>query len=146
MLAEPRIPAETVGPLSPFGPSLLRRMTRARCGIAFAPELGMRSIGCVRKRRVGSQENPSAHASGSYAARTLAEKIFGKGRRHHVTLSHPGIPDVTLHYTKFSQMTDDIDDARVYGGIPFRFDQEAGAPQGRAAGPFVFQPKLPLSP
>ena len=38
---------------------------------------------------------------------------------------------MTLHYTKFKQITDDIDDARVYGGIHFRFDQEAGARLGR---------------
>ena len=73
---------------------------------------------------------PSAHASGSYAGRAIAEKIFGSGGQD-ITLSHPGIPEVTLHYTKFSQITDDIDDARVFGGIHFRFDQEAGAHQGR---------------
>jgi hypothetical protein len=47
-----------------------------------------------------------------------------------ITLSHPGIPSVTLHYTTFGKMTDDIDDAR-YGGIHFRFDQEAGGRRGR---------------
>lgn len=35
-----------------------------------------------------------------------------------------------LHYSSLKQITDDIDDARVYGGIHFRFDQEAGARQG----------------
>ena len=43
---------------------------------------------------------PSAHTSASYAARKIAENIFGRGR-HDITLSHPGIPDVTLHYRKF---------------------------------------------
>ena len=84
---------------------------------------------------------PSAHASASYAGRTIAEKIFGSGG-HDITLSHPGIPDVTLHYTKFSQITDDIDDARVYGGIHFRFDQEAGAHQGRHVGSYVYKNNL----
>jgi hypothetical protein len=84
---------------------------------------------------------PSAHASGSYAGRTIVEKIFGSGR-HDITLSHPGVPDVTLHYTKFSQITDDIDDARVYGGIHFRFDQEAGARQGRRVGSYVYKNNL----
>ncbi len=87
---------------------------------------------------------PSAHASGSYAARTIAGRIFGNGG-HDITLSHPGIPDVTLHYTKFSQMTHDIDDARVYGGIHFRFDQEAGARQGREVGSYVYEHNLRCS-
>jgi hypothetical protein len=83
----------------------------------------------------------SAHASASYAARLVVEKIFGK-QPHDITLSHPGIPDVTLHYTKFSQITHDIDDARVYGGIHFRFDQNAGARQGRKVGSYVYENNL----
>jgi hypothetical protein len=39
-------------------------------------------------------------------------------------------------------MTDDIDDARVYGGIHFRFDQEAGARQGRRVGSYVYKNTL----
>jgi hypothetical protein len=80
---------------------------------------------------------PSAHASGSNAARTIAEKIFGGGP-HDITLSHPAVPDVTLHYTRFRQITDDIDDARVYGGIHFRFDQEVGGRLGRRVGSYVY--------
>ena len=53
-------------------------------------------------------------------------------------LSHPGIAGVILHYTSFSQITDDIDDARVYGGIHFRFDQDAGARQGRHVGRYAY--------
>ncbi|MBZ5565779.1 MAG: vanadium-dependent haloperoxidase, partial [Acidobacteriia bacterium] len=84
---------------------------------------------------------PSAHASASYAARTIVEKIFGKKPRD-ITLSHPGIPDVILHYTMFSQITHDIDDARIYGGIHFRSDQEAGARQGRSVGSYVYKNNL----
>ena len=49
---------------------------------------------------------------------------------------------VTLRYTKFKQITADIDDARVYGGIHFRFDQEAGAQLGRAVGSTVYRRNL----
>lgn len=87
---------------------------------------------------------PSAHASASYAARKIAVEILGGGN-HFITLSHPNTP-VTLTYTKFSEITDDIDDARVYGGIHFRFDQAAGAVQGRAVGLYVCQNNLrPIS-
>jgi len=83
----------------------------------------------------------SAHASGSGAARKVAELIFGAGP-HSITLSHPGIPEVTLTYTSFRDITDDIDDARVYGGIHFRFDQEAGGKQGRRVGRYVYKNNL----
>jgi hypothetical protein len=83
---------------------------------------------------------PSAHASASYAARKIVVEILGGGN-HWITLSHPNTP-VTLSYTKFSEITDDIDDARVYGGIHFRFDQAAGAVQGRAVGFYVCQNNL----
>ena len=87
---------------------------------------------------------PSAHASASYAARKIVEEILGGGN-HWITLSHPNTP-VTLSYTKFSEITDDIDDARVFGGIHFRFDQAAGAVQGRAVGFYVCQNTLrPIS-
>jgi len=79
---------------------------------------------------------PSAHASASYAARRVAESLFG-GRDHLFTLTHAGVPGVTLQYTAFRELTKDIDDARVYGGIHFRFDQEAGAKQGRQVGRFI---------
>jgi hypothetical protein len=45
-------------------------------------------------------------------------------------------------YTSLKQLTDDIDDARVYGGIHFRFDQEAGAKQGRKVGQYVYAHNL----
>ena len=79
---------------------------------------------------------PSAHASASYAAREVLERIYGRGP-HSITLSNPALPGMTLNYSTFHQITDDIDDARVYGGIHFRFDQEAGALQGQHVGRYV---------
>ena len=46
---------------------------------------------------------------------------------------------MVLHYTAWEQITDDIDDARIYGGIHFRFDQEAGARQGRQVGRYILR-------
>lgn len=78
----------------------------------------------------------SAHASASYAARTALEKIYGH-RPLWVVLSTPLLPDITLHYSRLEKITDDIDDARVYGGIHFRFDQKAGAVQGQRVGRYI---------
>jgi hypothetical protein len=84
---------------------------------------------------------PSAHASASYAAREVVERVFGCGR-YSITLSNSHIPSVVLHYSKLEDITDDIDDARVYGGIHFRYDQEAGGRQGVSVGSFVFKHNL----
>jgi hypothetical protein len=83
---------------------------------------------------------PSAHASASYAARRVAESVFDDD--HAFTLTHPAVPGVTLHYSTFRDLTDDIDDARVYGGIHFRFDQQAGGRQGRQVGRFIYEHHL----
>jgi hypothetical protein len=84
---------------------------------------------------------PSAHASASYAAREVLERLFGRGC-HAIILSNPAVPGVTLYYTDFAGITRDVDDARVYGGIHFRFDQEAGAAQGRRVGGYVHRHNL----
>ena len=80
---------------------------------------------------------PSAHASSGYAAREVLSRIYGAGG-HAVVLSNPAVA-FTLHYTAFKAITDDIDDARVYGGIHFRFDQRGGARQGRDVGRYVIK-------
>jgi hypothetical protein len=80
---------------------------------------------------------PSAHASASYAGRSILERAWGGGG-HSLVASHPAVPGVEVHYTSLKQITDDIDDARVYGGIHFRFDQEAGGKQGQRVGQYVF--------
>jgi hypothetical protein len=49
-----------------------------------------------------------------------------------------GAPDVTRHFESFSQAAKEQFMSRIYGGIHFRFDQEAGEQAGRAAADFVF--------
>jgi len=48
-----------------------------------------------------------------------------------IILSNLAAPDIVLQYSTFKEITDDISDARVYGGIHFRTDQAAGARLGR---------------
>jgi hypothetical protein len=83
----------------------------------------------------------SAHGSSSAAARAVLEHIYGE-RHHFITLVNPAVPGVTLQYGNFRRITDDIDDARVYGGIHFRFDQEAGGKMGRQIGTYIIRNSL----
>lgn len=84
---------------------------------------------------------PSGHATTSYAAREMLERIFGR-HGHSITVTSPAVPDVTLRYTKLKNITSDIDDARVYSGIHFRFDQDEGAEQGRRLGAYIYRHSL----
>ena len=84
---------------------------------------------------------PSNHGAGSNSAAEVLKRVYGAGG-HAITMAIPAVPGVTLHYTRFNQITDDISDARIYGGIHFRFDQEAGADLGRDIGTYVYKHNL----
>jgi hypothetical protein len=84
---------------------------------------------------------PSAHATLSNAARDVLERIYSSWP-HSLTLSNPAAPGITLKYNKLKGITEDIDDARVYGGIHLRFEQEAGADLGRRVGDYVYKYSL----
>lgn len=87
---------------------------------------------------------PSNHASGSTGGAEVLRRVYGAGE-HDITLSNPGVPaiaGITLHYTTLKAITNDVDDARVYGGIHFRFDQEAGGRMGREVATYVTKHNL----
>jgi hypothetical protein len=84
---------------------------------------------------------PSNHGSGSNSAAEILRRAFGEGG-HDITIANPAVPGLTFHYTRFSQITDDISDARVYGGIHYRFDQDAGADLGRDVATYVYKHNL----
>jgi PAP2 superfamily len=83
----------------------------------------------------------SAHASAGYAARAVLERVYGR-RGHAFELSSASVPGITLQYNSIQKVTSDIDDARVYGGIHFRYDQEAGAKLGSHIGRAVYWKNL----
>jgi hypothetical protein len=84
---------------------------------------------------------PSAHGTLSGAGAEVLRRLYGEAG-HAITLSNPAVPTIVLHYGSFKQITDDISDARVYGGIHFRTDQDAGARLGRAVGAEVYKINL----
>ena len=87
---------------------------------------------------------PSNHASGTNGGAEVLRRLYGAGG-HAITISNPNVPAISgivLHYTTFKQITNDVDDARVYGGIHFRFDQEAGGRLGRDVATYVTKHNL----
>jgi len=85
---------------------------------------------------------PSNHGTGSGAARTVLERAYGRFK-HSIDVFHPNAPGIVKHYSDLRAMTDDVADARVYGGIHFRYDQDAGERQGHAVGQYVYNNLLP---
>jgi hypothetical protein len=79
---------------------------------------------------------PSAHACAAGAAVEVLERTFGPDG-HAITLTSATAPGVTFHYSSFKAIADQIDDARVYGGIHTREDQAVGRELGRKIGSFV---------
>src|ERR1700722_12515699 len=84
---------------------------------------------------------PSNHGSAANAAAAIMRRLYGEAG-HSMTLSNPAVPTIVLQYTSFRQITNDISDARVYGGIHFRTDQDAGALLGVAVGRAVYRRNL----
>jgi PAP2 superfamily len=84
---------------------------------------------------------PSNHGSAANSAAEVLRHIYGEGG-HSMTLSNSTVPDIVLQYTTFEQITEDISDARVYGGIHFRTDQVAGERLGDAIGMAVYRNNL----
>jgi len=84
---------------------------------------------------------PSNHGSAGNAAAAILGWVYGE-EGHSITLTNPAVPEIVLQYNSFNQITDDISDARVYGGIHFRTDQAAGERLGRAIGRAVYKNNL----
>jgi hypothetical protein len=84
---------------------------------------------------------PSGHGSFAGAARRVLEALLGK-EGHSITLTNASVPEIVLQYSSWKEIAQDIHDARVYGGVHFRFDQTAAARQGRRVGRYILRNQL----
>jgi PAP2 superfamily len=81
---------------------------------------------------------PSGHACGAGAALTVLDRLYGPDG-HKITLTSSAAPGVSFNYASFREIADQIDDARVYGGIHTRQDQAAGRALGQAVAGYVLE-------
>ena len=76
-------------------------------------------------------EYPSAHAVFSGAAEAVLTRFFGTDTVN-VTVTFPPVFGVSRTYARFSQMAEEVENARVWGGIHFRSaDRDGTAIGGR---------------
>ncbi len=78
-------------------------------------------------------EYPSAHAIFSGAAEAVLTKFFGSDAVQ-VSVTFPPLFGITRTYGRFSQITEEVDNARVWGGIHFRCADTDGSAVGRKIG------------
>jgi hypothetical protein len=79
---------------------------------------------------------PSAHGTLSTAGGEVLERLFGPSG-HQIVFTSAAFPHIVLSYATIKRIVEDISDARVYGGIHFRFDQVGGEQQGTEIGKYV---------
>jgi hypothetical protein len=83
----------------------------------------------------------SNHGSLSNAGAEVLRRLYGAGG-HTISITNRAFPTLAFQYSELKDITSDIADARVYGGIHFRFDQDAGGVLGRAVGTEVYKNQL----
>ncbi len=83
-------------------------------------------------------EYPSAHAVFSGAAETVLKGFFGTDVVR-FSVTSPPIFGVTRTYSRFSEMAEEVDNARVWGGIHFRSADKDGSAVGRKIGEIVMR-------
>jgi len=83
----------------------------------------------------------SNHAGLSNGGAEILRRLYGAAG-HSITITNPNFPTLSFHYSQLNQITADIDDARVFGGIHFRFDQDTGRRIGREVATAVYKGNL----
>ena len=86
------------------------------------------------------QEYPAGHPGVSNAAASVLATIYGDDTSFTVTSF--GLPGVERSFTSFSSAVTQVEDARVWGGIHFRFATLAGAGMGAEVADYVLATQL----
>jgi hypothetical protein len=85
-------------------------------------------------------EYPSAHSCSSGAI-TTALKYFFKTDKFDFTVDStvPGLTNPVHSYSRFSQAIDEIVEARIYGGLHYRFSNQDGVKIGRKVAQYAWK-------
>jgi hypothetical protein len=81
------------------------------------------------------QEYPSAHAAISGAGLRILMHLFGDERP--VVVRSPGYPNFTYGYPSFSAAAVGVQEARIWGGLHFRFATDVGGRDGFAIADYI---------
>jgi len=79
-------------------------------------------------------EYPCAHCISAGAVGEVLEAHFGKGEIPAVSMVSPTAPGVTRRWTRIADYVQEVNDARVWGGIHYRNSTRVGEDMGRQIG------------
>jgi membrane-associated phospholipid phosphatase len=79
----------------------------------------------------------SAHSTVSSAMAAILTAEFGQ--QYHFSIGSDGLAGVTRSFASFDGAAAEAGQSRIYGGIHFQFDNQAGLASGQALGQFVYQ-------
>lgn len=83
---------------------------------------------------------PSAHSCASAAAAAVLSHYFGDTTA--ITVTNDALPGQTRSFGSFSAALEEVKNARVFGGIHFRTDCNAGQSLGNSVGEYVIKHSL----
>jgi hypothetical protein len=83
---------------------------------------------------------PSAHSCASSAATRVLSDYFGEDTA--ITVTNDALPAQMRSFPSFSAALEEVVNARVFGGIHFRTDCEAGQTLGNSVGEYVIKHSL----
>ncbi len=84
-------------------------------------------------------EYPCAHCITAGAIGEVLEAQFGKGEVAPITMTSPTAPGVTHRWTRISDYVQEVDNARIWGGIHYRNSTQVGEAMGRRIGALAVQ-------
>lgn len=84
-------------------------------------------------------EYPCAHCITSSAIGKVLQAQFGTGTVPPITMTSPTAPGVTHTWTRIGDYVQEVSNARVWGGVHYRFSTRAGKQMGRSIGAFAVQ-------
>jgi hypothetical protein len=93
------------------------------------------------------QEYPAAHPGVSDAAASVLTSFYGDDTSFTVTSAAPSMTGVVRSFTSFPAAVRQVQDARVWGGVHFRFSTQTGARMGAEVAQYVTRTDLlPIHP
>ena len=121
---------------------------RLPCVIALCGVLVLRRQRGPAQRGAAVERDRRAHVDvADSGAQSIPPGDGAAGHAITLTFTVPVIGATTLKYTKFQDISNNIDAARIHGGMHFRFDQVAGVRLGREVATYVYKNSLqPIHP
>jgi len=90
-------------------------------------------------------EYPCAHCITTGAVATVLESEFGSGTIGPITVTSPTAPGAKRTWTRIQDYITDVDNARIWAGVHYRFSTEVGEAMGRKIGALAVKDHLVMA-